>query len=517
MHKKWWTLIAVCVAIFMLLLDITIVNVALPNIQSELDTKFSDLQWVVDAYALSLAAFLLCTGALADQFGRRKLFVIGLALFTVSSLLCGLAQSPNQLIAARAAQGIGGAAMFATSLALLAQAFTGKERGTAFGIWGATTGLAVAIGPLVGGALTDAVGWEWIFLINVPIGIGAIVLTIAKVSESRNPHANKVDTIGLLTFSGALFALIYALITGNDKGWGSSEIVELLTASAILFIAFVIAELKQEHAMFDLALFRNRTFVGAAIVAFSMSASIFAMFLYLVLYLQNVLGFTPLGAGLRFLPITALSFVFAAIAGNLSERLPVRMFMGGGLLIIGVGLVAMQHWISPTSEWTAMLAGMIMCGIGIGLVNPPLASTAIGVVHPARSGVASGMNSTFRQVGIATGIAGLGAIFQHRVESEMLRRLATGPLHAHSQVLAHSVASGNWGDAIKSVAPNSQGILVKAAHASFVAGMDQILLVSALVAGIGGLLGLAMIRRTDFYVHAPTAVSVASEPAIAAD
>jgi EmrB/QacA subfamily drug resistance transporter len=289
-ERKWWTLLAICVAIFMLLLDITVVNTALPRIQSSLHASFAELQWVINAYALTLAAFLLTAGALADLFGRRLVFMIGLGLFTAASLLCGLSSSAVMLDVVRGVQGIGGAMMFATSLALIAQSFSGRERGTAFGIFGATIGGAAAIGPLVGGALTDAFGWEWIFFINVPIGIGAVFLTLSKVDESSDPDAARIDWWGVTTFSAALFMLVFALIKGNDDGWGSALILGLLVGSGVLLVAFVLGERAQERPMLDLTLFRRPAFAGASIVAFALSASMIAMFLYLTLYIQDLLG-----------------------------------------------------------------------------------------------------------------------------------------------------------------------------------------------------------------------------------
>ena len=322
MERKWWTLIAVSVAIFMLLLDITVVNVALPDIQRSLHSSFSDLQWIVNAYSLTLAAFLLTAGAVADLVGRRRVFVIGLVVFTASSALCGLSTSPLMLNLARALQGTGGAMMFATSLALIAQAFRGKERGVAFGVFGGVIGAAVAIGPVVGGVITSGIGWEWIFFVNVPIGIAAVFLTLSQVSESRDPNAKGVDWIGLVTFSGSLFLLVFALIQGNEKGWGSTRILSFLIGSAVLFVVFLIAELRQQRPMLDLTLFRRPAFAGASIVAFCVSASMFSMFLYLTLYIQDVLGYDPLQAGLRFLPITLMTFVVAPISGKLSVACP---------------------------------------------------------------------------------------------------------------------------------------------------------------------------------------------------
>ncbi|HTC71271.1 MAG TPA: MFS transporter [Solirubrobacteraceae bacterium] len=472
MERKWWTLIAVCVAIFMLLLDITVVNVALPSIQSALKSSFSDLQWVVNAYALTLAALLLTAGSLADLIGRRRVFVLGLIVFTASSFVCGLSTTPLMLNLARAVQGVGGAMMFATSLALLAQAFHGRERGTAFGVFGAVTGAAVAVGPVVGGIITSGIGWEWIFFVNVPIGIAAVAITLMRVVESRDPDARRVDWIGLVTFSGALFMLVFALIEGNEDGWGSTRIVSLLLGSLVLFVAFVVAELKQERPMLDLSLFRLPAFTGASIVAFAISSSIFAMFLYLTLYIQDVLGYSALQAGLRFLPITLLSFVVAPIAGRLSVRMPVRYLLGGGLLLVSAGLLAMTA-IDSTSDWTTLIPGFALAGAGVGMVNPPLASTAIGVVHYSRSGMASGINSTFRQVGIATGIAGLGAVFQHDVTRAMLRH------ESH--------------------------------RAAFVGAFDDILKIAAAIAFVGAVLALALVRQRDFVASQGPAAEMAAE------
>ena len=278
----------------MLLLDITVVNVALPDIQQSLHSTFSDLQWVVDAYSLTLAAFLLTAGVVGDIFGRRIVFAVGLAVFSLASLTCGLSTDSLMLNLARAVPGVGGAIMFATSLALIASAFHGKERGTAFGIYGAVTGGAVAVGPLVGGAITSAIGWRWIFFVNVPIGAVAILITLVKIAESRDPSTRRIDWIGFVTFSVSLFLLVFALVRGNDDGWSSSTIVSLFAVSAVLMVIFFVNELKSKDPMLHLELFRKPAMVGVSVVAFAMSASIFAMFLYLTLYIQDDLGYALL-------------------------------------------------------------------------------------------------------------------------------------------------------------------------------------------------------------------------------
>jgi EmrB/QacA subfamily drug resistance transporter len=495
-----------------LLLDITIVNVALPDISSELDTSFSDLQWVIDAYALMLAALLLTAGSLADLLGRRRVFAFGLASFTVASVLCALAPSAIVLILARGAQGIGGAAMFATSLALLAQEFHGRERGTAFGIWGATTGAAVAIGPLVGGALTSGFGWPSIFYLNVPIGIATIAITLRTLPESRDEHAGAIDWPGFATFSAALFLLVFALIRGNEEGWSSALIVTLLVASGLLLALFIAVERRVAHPMFDLSLFGNRTFVGASIAAFALSASMFAMFLYLTLYLQTILLYGPLQTGLRFLPVTLLSFVAAAVSGKLTARLPARGLLGGGLLLVGLGLLLMRG-IDAGSDWTGLLPGFLVAGVGIGTINPSIANAAIGVVAPARSGMASGISSTFRQVGIATGIAGLGAIFQSQITTRLADALAATPGAARSDGLAHAVSAGGAPQALAGAPAAARPRLEQAIDVAFTAALNDILLVAAVVAIVGGLLALVLVRAKDFVGHGAAQPVPEVEPA----
>jgi len=456
MERKWRALTIVCVAIFMLLLDITVVNVALPKIQSDLKTSFTELQWVVDAYALMLATCMLNAGTLGDWLGRKRVFIAGVLLFTLASALCGAATTPLFLDLARGLQGVGGAIMFAVSLAILSQEFHGRERGTAFGIWGATIGAAVAIGPLVGGVLTEWAGWRWIFFVNLPIGIACAFGAAAYLHESKDEQHAGFDVFGFVFLTTGLFALVLALLRGNDWGWGSARTIGLLVAAVVLLCAFVFVELRQRSPMLDVPLFQTPAFTGAQIVAFSISSSMFAMFLYLTLYLQDVLHLSPLQAGLRFLPLSLLSFVTAPIAGRLSERIPVRILLGAGMALVGVALLLM-HGVTPSSDWTTLLGGFIVGGIGIGLVNAPLASTAVSVVEPRRAGMASGVNNTFRQVGLATGIAALGAIFQ--------------------------------------------------SQATFIDGLNTILLVGAFVAFGGAVLGTALVRNSDFVRTQPQAAA----------
>ncbi len=500
MERKWWTLLVVCVGTFMLLLDITIVNVALPTIAKSLKASFSDIQWVIDAYALTLASVLLTAGVLADLLGRRLIYSIGLGLFALTSLLCALSPDALFLIIARAAQGIGGAIMFATGLSLLAQEFQGRERGTAFGIWGATIATSAAVGPLLGGALTEGLGWASIFYINVPIGIVAAGLTMTKVAESRNPEGKRIDWIGTVTFTASLFLLVLAIIRGNALGWTSATILGLFAAAAVLLVLFVVAELMQEFPMFDLSLFRKPTFTGACLAAFSVSSAMFAMFLYLTLYIQTLLGFSPLQTGLRFLPFTVVSFFAAIASGNLSARIPVRLLLSGGLVLVGVGLFLMRG-LTPASHWTALLAGFIVAGAGVGVINPALASTAIGVVPPQRSGMASGINNTFRQVGIATGIAALGALFESTITNKLAPRLVGTPAAGHAAQIAHAVAAGGTQQVLRSVPPSARPQADAAIHVAFASAMNDILLVAGIVALAGAVLALVLVRTRDFAAY----------------
>ncbi|TMK32770.1 MAG: MFS transporter [Actinobacteria bacterium] len=447
----------------MLLLDITIVNVALPPIARDLNASFTDLQWVIDAYALTLATFVLNAGSLADLFGRKKVFVGGVVLFTAASALCGAANSSLFLILARAAQGIGGAIMFATSL-------------------------AVAIGPLVGGGLTTWLSWRWIFFVNIPIGIATAVIAVLYARESRDPEHGGADWVGLVTLSVSLFTFVYALLRGNDKGWSSGLILGMLVGGAVLLALFVVSQWRGSRPMIDLSLFGRPAFAGAQITAFTLSGAVFAMFLYLTLYLQNYLGFSPIQTGVRFVPITVLAFVCAAASGKLTAQMPVRLLLAAGLLLCAVGLFLLRN-ITVDSSWTALLPGFILMGAGVGLTNPALASTAIGVVPPARAGMASGTNSTFRQVGVATGIAAFGALFEHHV------RAAFPGIHG-AQLSA--LASGR----LNELAGQANQQLVRHVDQVFVGGLRELFLIGACIALAGAVLALALVRQEDFTAEA---------------
>jgi EmrB/QacA subfamily drug resistance transporter len=499
MHRKWWTLIVVSVATFMLLLDITVVNTALPAIHEDLGASFTELQWVIDAYTLSLAALVLTAGVLADRLGRKRVFAAGLGIFTVASALAGFAPDPTFLNVARAIQGVGGAIMFAVSLALVAQEFKpGRERGVAMGVYGATIGVAVAFGPLVGGALVEGIGWESIFFLNVPIGLAALVVTSRHVQESRDPNASRIDWAGLVTFSTALFLLVLGLIRGNEEGWGSTLIVSLLAASGVLMAAFVVIQTRVKEPMLPLHFFKKPAFTGVQLAALAVSSSMFSLFLYITFYLQGYLGHEPLEAGLIYLPLTVTNFFVAAATGALLSKVQARYLMSAGLVMTGAGLLLMGG-IDPSQDWAALLPGFILAGAGVGVINPVIADVAVSVVPKDQSGMASGINDTFRQVGIAIGIAAWGAIFLGRGAAKV-EELAAGTTAAngdHPRELVEAVSSGNLDGALGAVPPGSRETVANAGREGFLAGINDILMLGGILAFAGAIAALWLVRERD--------------------
>jgi EmrB/QacA subfamily drug resistance transporter len=410
MRTQRWTLAVVCAATAMLMLDIAVVNTALSRIADDLDTGLSGLQWVVDAYTLALASTVLTAGALADRLGRRRLFLIGLGVFTASSLGCAVADHIAVLNSMRAVQGVGAAIMFAVSLALLANAYPDvRQRAGALAAYGATIGASFAVGPLVGGALTSGLDWRWIFLINLPIGIACIVATRAYVQESRDPAGRGIDWPGQLTLTGGLFLLVLALLRGHEDGWTSALILGELAGAVVLLGAFVAVEARVAEPMLPLRFFRNRSFAGAQIAAFAISASFFAIFLYTTLYLQQILGLSAIEAGLAYLPGTITMLFVSGATSALGTKVSARLMVAGGLALVSAGM-ALFLLAGVGSSWTIILPGVMVALIGTGLFNPALTAVALGTVPPEQSGVAAGVNDTFRQAGIAVGVAALGAL-----------------------------------------------------------------------------------------------------------
>ena len=404
------TIVVACLATAMLMLDISVINTALSKIAGGLDTGLGGLQWVVDAYTIPLAATVLTAGAIADRIGRRKLFLLGLAIFTVSSALCGAAGTIEVLVASRAIQGLGASMMFATALALISQVTPEREeRVKALAAYGAAIGASFALGPFIGGSLTDLFGWPAIFLVNVPIGAAVIWITIRFVAEGRDPTPRRIDVPGQVTLIGGLFLLVLALLRGNADGWGSTGIVAALAGAAALLIAFVIVEARRRDPMLPLRLLSQRRFAGPQIAVFAIAASFFAVFLYMTLYLQTVLGLSPIGTGLVYLPGTFLVFVVSGMTAQFGARYAPAKIATVGLVLVGIGL-ALMLVIGVESSWTALLPGLLVTSIGTGLFNPTGSALALNALSDDQSGLAAGANDTFRQTGVAVGIAALGTL-----------------------------------------------------------------------------------------------------------
>ncbi|WP_037601218.1 MFS transporter [Streptacidiphilus rugosus] len=454
--RKWIPLAAVCTGAFMLLVDVSIVNVALPEMASDLRSSFTTLQWVVDIYALVLASLLMAFGSLGDRLGHRRLYLSGLVVFASASLACALAPSAAVLITARAAQGMGGAAMMTSTTALLAAAYQGRDRGTAFGVWGAVNGAAAAIGPVLGGLLTDQFGWRSIFMVNVPVAVVAVAMTLgylkAGARRDAGAGAGRLDLAGALAFTLFASALTYGLIESGDKGWGSTTVLVALGGSVLAMTAFVGIELRAERPLVDLSLLRNRSFLGLLLGGLLLSAAAFAELTYTSLWLQQALHLSPLGAGLAVSPMALAAFVVALATGKALHRSSPQLPIGIGLLLIGGGTLLLAV-VSAGSGWTALLPGLLITGVGVGLSTPMLMSAALASVPPQRAGMASGALNTARQLGYALGIAVLGTIFQ-------------GHFRGHTP------------------------------RTAFAAGLDPVFLTAGAAGLAAGLLVLALVRRT---------------------
>jgi EmrB/QacA subfamily drug resistance transporter len=466
--RKWWPLVAICTGTFMLLVDLTIVNVALPDMARELHTTFSDLQWVIDLYALVLGALVLTVGAAADRFGRRKLYVAGLVLFAVSSLTCGVAPNVAVLLAARGVQGLGAAAMFATTMALISSTYDGRERGIAFGAWSAVAGAASAVGPIVGGLLTANFGWRWIFLVNLPVSVFAVALTLRVVTESRDPHPRPIDLPGMVSFTVAAAALTYGLIRG---AWASGETIALFAVAVVAVLAFVVTERRSAAPMLDLSLLKNPVFLAMVLAGSLLSAAAWAAMTYQSLWFQSVLGLSAIQAGLVFLPCAASVFLVAGQIGRFLHRTSPRWMVGIGLLVIAVGALA-QAVLGQSSSWPVVIPGLVLVGIGAGLAMASLTSTAMAAVPGPRAGMAGGALNAFRQLGYAFGIAVLGEVFR------------SGLTHAAGPDLSATLSGGQ-----------AQGVLARTpalapvVHRAFADGLDLVYVVAA---GIGLVAAIAV-------------------------
>jgi EmrB/QacA subfamily drug resistance transporter len=416
-NRKWLTLAAVTFGLFMIMLDNTIVNVALPSIQRDLDIGISELEWVVNGYALTFAVLMLTGGKLADMLGRRRIFIAGLAIFTFSSLACGLAGDAHTLIAARVVQGVGAAMMNPATLSIITATFPPRQRGAAIGIWAGVSALALAIGPLVGGVITEQIAWSWIFFINVPVGVLGIVVARLVISESKDTsHEQRLDLPGLLASAIGLFALTYGLIEANNYGWTSTRILTLFGIAAVALAVFVVLELHQRIPMLDVTLFRNPTFAGANATMMLVALAMFGVFFFISIYMQNILGYSATKAGATFLPMTVLIILIAPLAGRLSDRIGSRWLMGAGMTLVGFSLLLFAQLDASSNFWN-ILPGLVVGGVGMALAMTPTTAAAMGSVAVDKAGVGSAVLNSMRQVGGSLGIAIMGAIVSSYVDS----------------------------------------------------------------------------------------------------
>ncbi len=492
---------------FMIMLDSNIVAVSLPAIARDLNAAFTDIEWVVSAYILTFAALLMPAGALADRFGRRRQLIVGLAIFTLASFLCGLAPTAIVLNAARALQGVGAAIQLSAALAVLVHTFRGADRSKAFAFWGTVIGVAVAVGPLVGGLITSAFGWRWAFLVNVPVGIALIGLAVTSVDESYDPDAQKLDVAGMVLFGAGLFALVWALIGANADGWSSRPTATKLIAAAVLFALYVVVELAQRRPMVDLGLFRKRTFLGSSFAMLGFASAAQVMMTYLPLYLQNVFGFSPAEAGVGMLPFALPLFFFPRIAGALATRISGRALLTIGLVVVAAGNLITAIIVTAHMPIAAVAIGMLLTGCGAGLLNGETAKVSMSVIPPERSGMASGIGGTLRFVGLVTGITGLGAIltnetgrhFNHAVLEAGLQNADGGADFVVSRIVAGDVA----GVAAR-VAESAQGQMLDIARLSFELGFATVLLVAAAIAAGSALLTFVFVSASEtapFHKH----------------
>ncbi len=491
--KKWLPLAVISLGTFMLLIDVTIVNVALPQMARSLSTSFTDLQWVVDAYALTLAALLLGVGGVADRVGHRTGYLAGLAVFGVSSLVCGFAPTTGVLIAARAVQGIGGAAMFAATFALLNRSYTGRDRGTAYGIWGAVSGAAAAIGPVLGGVLTQTLSWNWIFYVNVPISAVAILLALRVLPQDRPEVARRIDMPGIAAFTVGVGALTLGLIRTGTHAWSAPSVWLPLVVAVLAFTAFVVIEATVAEPMVDLQLLRRPSFVGTLLAALVLNFAAFAALTYSSIWTQSVLGLSPISAGLVTLAMAASAFVVAGATGRLVHGRAPGPIVGGGLIVIGLGAVLDAVMISSDSGWPALLAGFAVIGIGVGVATPTLSSAAMSAVPMQRGGMAAGMVNTMRQLGFAVGIAVLGTVFA---------TVATRSLGGDSPA-AHRLLGGQAQQIVAQ--SRDHAAVTNALHTASAAGLDAIFTIAGITGIIGGLLVLGLMWPRRPRLEAPVA------------
>jgi EmrB/QacA subfamily drug resistance transporter len=511
-NRRWWTLAAMCFALFMIMLDNTVVNVALPSIQKDLGASLSSLEWTVNAYTLTFAVLLVTGGRLGDILGRRRMFLFGVVVFALSSAAIGLAPDQAWLVAGRAVQGVGAAFMMPATLSIITVAFPPEERGKAIGTWAGVSALALAIGPVVGGALTEYVTWRAIFFLNLPVAVGAVAVTLFAAQESRDESTrHTIDWPGIFSISTGLTALVLALIEGNSWGWGSPEIVALLATAAVGLVAFVLIERRVREPMVDFTLFRSTTFLGTNAVAFIVSFAMLAMFFFTALYMQNILGYSAIEAGIRFLPSTLMIVLIAPLAGRLTDRIGPRPLMVAGLSLVTIALF-LQTRIDVHTGYGLLLPAFVLMGIGMALTMSPMSTAAMNAVAPQKAGVASGILSMSRMVGGTFGVAALGALFQHLARSDLSESLAgTGIGHAQQEKLVSGLGTA-------SDAAHLPPVALQAAHDAFIHALASGMWLSAGVAALGAVISFVAIGgRADAPAERPDAATQPEAAAVTAE
>ncbi|MDX6671397.1 MAG: hypothetical protein QOI91_1760 [Solirubrobacteraceae bacterium] len=504
-NRRWWTLVAMCFALFMIMLDNTVVNVALPSIQSDLHANLSALEWTINAYTLSFAVLLVTGGRLGDIFGRRRMFLAGVVIFALSSAAIGLAPTDTALVLGRAVQGIGAALMMPATLSIITNAFPPHERGKAIGTWAGVSALALAIGPVLGGFLTESVSWRAIFFLNLPVAAGAVAVTLFAAHESRDETVSRrIDLPGIFTLTAGLTALVLALVEGNQWGWGSARIVGLLAGAVVGLAAFVLIERRSANPMVDFSFFRSRTFLGANIVAFVVSFAMLAMFFFIALYMQNILGYSPLEAGVRFLPSTLMVMVIGPVAGRLTDKVGPRPLLLIGLVTVAASLL-WQSFLRVDSGFGFLLPAFVAMGAGIALVMSPMSTAAMNSVHQAKAGVASGVLSMSRMVGGTFGVAALGALVAALGRSKLGELLPTLPAGQREQ-LVQGLGSG------AAPAGGAASPVTRAMRESFVYALQNGLRLGAAVALVGAVAAAVLITRHPARPgdHEPVGVDLAA-------
>ncbi|MDQ6811021.1 MAG: MFS transporter [Actinomycetota bacterium] len=500
-NRRWWALGAMCFALFMIMLDNTVVNVALPSIQRGLHASTSSLEWTVNAYTLSFAVVLVTGGRLGDLFGRRRMFLLGVAIFGASSFLIALSQSDSWLIAFRAVQGVGSGFMMPATLSIITNTFDAHERGRAIGTWAGVSAMALAIGPVVGGLLVQEVSWQSIFLLNVPVAALAIAVTLFAVRESRDETAiREIDLAGVATLTVGLAALVIALVKSNTWGWGSARVLLLFAVALLALVSFALIEPRRRAPMVDFVFFRSRAFLGANVVAFIVSFVMFATFFSLALYMQDILHFSPLQTGLRFLPTTLCVMVSGPISGRLADRIGARPLITGGLISVAASMFWMTG-ITTHSSYGYLAVSFVLQGLGIGFVMSPMSTAAMNAIDRTKAGVASGILSMTRMIGSTFGVAALGAIIATVGRSQLATRL---PQVGRGQ-RAHLV------DLLGSGASTSHlpAHLQLALNDTYVSALSKGMYGVGALALIGALLALTLLRRGAVQ---PPAAAVAHAP-----